>query len=293
MNKQFRGLGVAAVTPFLQNGEIDFDSLTQLVENLITEGVDYIVALGTTAETPTLSCEEKETVVRAIVKAVQGRVPVVMGLGSPSTQEVLNTLTHFDFTGIDAILSVTPYYNRPSQEGLYEHYSEMSYHSPLPIILYNVGMRTSCNLEAETTLKLAHDCKKIIGVKEASGNMNQIMRLINEKPEDFLVISGDDAVALPLLSIGADGLISVVANAYPRNLTQMVHLAFDNQVKEAAEIHNKMLPLIQACFKEGNPAGVKAILAIQGKIEYYLRLPLTRVSRQLQECYKELMRELQ
>ena len=293
MNKQLRGLGVAVVTPFLQNGEIDFDRLIGLVESLITEGVDYIVALGTTAETPTLSCEEKETVARSIVKTVQGRVPVVMGLGGPSTRELLNTFIHFDFTGIDAILSVTPYYNRPSQEGLYEHYSEIAYHSPLPIILYNVGMRTSCNLETETTLKLAHDCKKIIGVKEASGNMNQIMRLINEKPEDFLVISGDDAVALPLLSIGADGLISVVANAYPRNLAQMVHLAFDNQVKEAAEIHNKMLPLIQACFKEGNPAGVKAILAIQGKIEYYLRLPLTRVSRQLQECYKELMRELQ
>ena len=293
MNEQFRGLGVAIITPFLQNGEIDFDNLTRLVENLIADGVDYLVALGTTGETPTLSCVEKEAIVRTVVKTAKGRVPIVMGLGGPSTTDILNMLAHFDFTGIDALLSVTPYYNRPSQEGLFEHYSEIAYHSPLPVILYNVGMRTACNIEAETTLKLAQECKKIIGIKEASGNMNQIMRLINERPEGFLVISGDDAIAVPLLAIGADGLVSVIANAYPQSIAKMVHLTLDNRTKEAAEIHNKMLSLTQACFKEGNPAGVKAILAIQGKIDYYLRLPLTRVSRPLQEYYKELMHELQ
>ena len=290
MNNRLRGLGVAVVTPFLQNGEIDFENLTSLVENLIAGGVDYLVALGTTSESPTLSDKEKEEVLQTIVKSAKGRMPIVMGLGGPCTHEILNKLKHTDFSGVDAILSVTPYYNRPSQEGLYEHYSEIAYHSPLPVILYNVGSRTACNLEPETTLRLAHDCEKIVAIKEASGNMNQIMYLIKHKPENFLVISGDDAVTLPLLAVGIDGLISVVANAYPAEIANMIHLAFERNFAEAAQIHANMLDLTQACFKEGNPAGIKAILALQGKIGYNLRLPLTRVSQSLQNQYKELMR---
>jgi 4-hydroxy-tetrahydrodipicolinate synthase len=184
-------------------------------------------------------------------------------------------------------LSVTPYYNRPTQSGLFEHYQELAYHTPLPIILYNVGSRTGCNLEPETTLKLAEN-RKIIGIKEASGVMNQIMYIIKHKPEDFLVISGDDAITLPLMAVGADGLISVVANAFPAEIAQMVHLAQEGNFRDAANIHNNLLDIIQACFKEGSPAGVKAFLAMQNKLEYYLRLPLVRVSKEHQEYIKGL-----
>ncbi|MEG1556373.1 MAG: 4-hydroxy-tetrahydrodipicolinate synthase, partial [Bacteroidales bacterium] len=193
-----------------------------------------------------------------------------------------------DLTGISAILSVTPYYNRPSQEGLYEHYMEIGRHSPLPVILYNVRSRTACNLDAETTLKLAYDCQNIIGIKEASGNMNQIMKVVKHKPQDFLVISGDDAITLPLMAAGIDGLISVVANAYPKEVAQMIHLAMQDHFADARNIHHHLLDITQACFKEGNPAGVKTFLAIQGKIGYHLRLPLTRVSTELQKYIKEI-----
>lgn len=293
MSAKFRGLGVAVVTPFKQDGKIDTESLANLVEKLIAGGVDYLVALGTTSETPTLCDSEKEEVLRTIIRANAGRVPVVMGLGGPCTNDIIDKCQHFDFSGVDAILSVTPYYNKPSQQGLYDHYCEIAYHSPLPIILYNVGHRTACNIDFETTIKLATDCKNIIAIKEASGNMNQIMKLVKHKPDGFLVISGDDAVTLPLLAIGIDGLVSVTANAYPRHFAQIVHLAFDNQFEEARRWHNDIFDLTQACFKEGNPAGIKAILAMQNKIEYYLRLPLTRVSPELINQYKSLMLNLQ
>ncbi len=292
MINRFKGLGVAVITPFLQNGEIDFNSLEIIIDNLINNEVDYIVALGTTSESPTLSDDEKKEVIKVIVKATDGRVPIVMGLGGPSTRDVVNKMTHYDFTGVDAILSVTPYYNRPSQEGLYEHYKELAYFSPLPIIMYNIFSRTCCNLESDTTLRIANDFEKIIGVKEASGNMNQIMSLIKHKPENFLVISGDDAITLPLMAAGINGVISVVANAYPQKMADMVHLAFENHFSEALIHHLDLLDIIQACFKEGSPAGIKAVMAIQGKIEYYLRLPLTRVSQNLQMQIKNLVSEL-
>lgn len=285
----FRGLGVAVITPFDNTGAVDYASLENLVENLIQNGVNYLVALGTTSESPTLSASEKHDVVRCIVSTVAGRVPVVMGCGGPSTSDVVDQLTHNDLTGISAILSVTPYYNRPSQEGLIEHYKEISYHSPLPIILYNVGKRTSCNIEADTTLFLARECPNIIGIKEASGNINQIMKIVKHKPEGFLVISGDDAITLPLLAIGVDGLISVVANAFPKEVSQMVSLGLNNRFAEARETHQKLLDITQACFKEGNPAGIKVVLALQNKIHHYLRLPLTRVSDQHQHYIKQLL----
>ncbi|MDL2296878.1 4-hydroxy-tetrahydrodipicolinate synthase [Bacteroidales bacterium OttesenSCG-928-B11] len=292
MNTRFRGLGVAVVTPFKYDKSVDHENLAGLVESLIAGGVDYLVALGTTSETPTLNESEKEAVLRTIIRANAGRLPVVMGLGGPCTNDILEKFDCFDFTGVDAILSVTPYYNKPSQEGLYEHYSEIAYHSPRPIILYNVGHRTACNLEFETTMRLAERYEKIIAIKEASGNMNQIMKLVKHKPEGFLVISGDDALTLPLLSIGIDGLVSVVANAFPRHYSQIVHLAFNGDFAEARRWHDDILDLTQACFKEGNPAGIKAILTMQQKIEYHLRLPLTRISQTLADEYKKLMLNL-
>lgn len=284
-----RGLGVALITPFDKTGEVDYGSLERLVENQIQNGVNHLLALGTTSESPTLSPKEKHDVVRCIVSTAAGRVPIIMGCGGPSTSDVINQLEHADLTGISAILSVTPYYNRPSQEGLIEHYKEIAYHSPLPIILYNVWKRTGCNIEADTTLFLANECPNIVGIKEASGNINQIMKIVKHKPEGFLVLSGDDAITLPLLAIGVDGLISVVANAFPYEVSQMVNLGLNNRFAEAREYHQQLLDITQACFKEGNPAGIKVVLALQNKIEHYLRLPLTRVSEQHQHYIKQLL----
>ncbi|MCL1850946.1 MAG: 4-hydroxy-tetrahydrodipicolinate synthase [Bacteroidetes bacterium] len=286
--QQFKGLGVAMVTPFLQNGEVDFANLEQLVNHLINSGVDYLVAMGTTSESPTLTDEEKQKIVSAIVQTNRNRVPVIVGMGGYDTRHIVKQFKTFDFSGVSAILSVTPYYSKPTQTGLIEHYQELAYHAPLPIILYNVGSRTGCNLEPETTLKLAEN-KNIIGIKEASGVMNQIMYLIKHKPENFLVISGDDAITLPLMAVGADGLISVAGNAFPSQIAQMVHLAQEKLFAEAAAIHYQLLDIIQACFKEGSPAGVKAFLAMQNRLEYYLRLPLVRVSAEHQKYIKELL----
>ncbi|MDR0207233.1 MAG: 4-hydroxy-tetrahydrodipicolinate synthase [Bacteroidales bacterium] len=285
---QFKGLGIAMITPFLPDGEIDYSSLEKLVEHLIASGTDYLVALGTTSESPTLTDEEKHKIVRTIVKTNQNRVPIVIGIGGPSTKTILHQFKTFDFTGVSAILSVTPYYNKPTQAGLLEHYQTLAHHSSLPIILYNVGSRTGCNLEPETTLKLAEH-RNIIGIKEASGIMNQIMYLVKHKPDNFLVISGDDAITLPLMAIGINGLISVVGNAYPTLVAQMVHLAQDGNFEEARIIHHKLLDIIQACFKEGSPAGVKTFLALQNRIDYYLRLPLVRVSSEHQKNIGELI----
>jgi 4-hydroxy-tetrahydrodipicolinate synthase len=284
---QYKGLGVAVVTPFLSNGEVDYANLEQLANHLIESGVDYLVALGTTGETPTLTDDEKHNIVRTLVQTNQDRVPIIVGMGGPSTNVILQKFKNFDLSGVSAIRSVTPYYNKPPQTGLIEHYTMLAYHAPLPIILYNVGGRTGCNRESDTTLELAEN-KNIIGIKEASGMMNQIMTIVKHKPEDFLVISGDDAVTLPLMAIGIDGLISVVSNAYPAEMAQMVHFAQVGNFKEAAFIHNNLLDIIQACFKEGSPAGVKAFLALQNRIEYCLRLPLTRVSAAHQNLIKEL-----
>ncbi len=291
MTNRLKGTGVALITPFLENGQVDFAALEKLVEDEIQNGIDYLVALGTTSESPALSQKEKEEVVRTVVSVNAGRVAVLRGLGGPNTLELVEQLHTLDFTGVDAILSVTPYYNRPSQEGVYRHYHTLADNSPLPIILYNVPKRTGCNIEADTTLRLANDCPNIIAVKEASGNLNQIMRIVKHKPAEFSVISGDDAITLPLIAAGADGLISVVANAFPKEVSTMVRLARQDKIAEARAIHLALLDFTQACFKEGSPAGIKALMWLQGKIQNQLRLPQAPVSETLVEKFKLLLKD--
>lgn len=289
MTERLKGTGVALITPFLPDGSIDFVCLEKLVESLISNGIDYLVTVCTTSETVTLSEEEKDEIVRTVVRVNRGRVAVIRGMGGPDTRELVASFQTKDFTGVDAILSVAPFYNRPSQNGLYQHYKTIAEHSPLPIILYNVPGRTGCNIDADTTLRLANDCPNIIAVKEASGMMNQIMRIINHKPADFSVISGDDALTLPLLAAGVDGVISVVANAFPKEVSTMVRLARHNDFNEARKIHLQLLDFTQACFREGSPAGIKALLSLQGKIQNCLRLPQVPVSEQLMNTFRELI----
>lgn len=289
MTERLKGTGVALITPFLPDGSIDFTCLEKLVEDLISNGINYLVTVCTTSETPTLSEEEKDEIVRTVVRVNRGRVAVIRGLGGPDTRELITSLRTKDFTGVDAILSVAPFYSRPSQEGLYQHYKTIAEHSPRPVILYNVPGRTGCNIDADTTLRLANDCPNIIAVKEASGMMNQIMRIINHKPSDFSVISGDDALTLPLLAAGVDGVISVVANAFPKEVSTMVRLARNNDFAEARKIHLQLLDFTQACFREGSPAGVKALLSLQGKIQNCLRLPQVPVSETLMNTFRELI----
>ena len=278
---KFKGLGVAVVTPFTVDGKVDFSNLEKLVENLIQNKVDYLLALGTTSEYPTMSKAERQDIVRCITSVNAGRLPILMGLGGPNTQSILDRIKDADKLPVDAILSVTPYYNKPSQLGLIEHYKAVAKCSPLPVILYNVPGRTSCNMQAETTIRIAESNPNVIGVKEASGNVKQILYLLNHKPKDFLVISGDDLITLPLMAAGMDGLISVLANAYPAETANMVHLAMNDQFIKARLYHDKLFDISQACFKEGNPSGIKAILAAQGKIKNVLRLPLVPVSDNL------------
>ena len=289
MTERLKGTGVALITPFLPDGTIDFVCLEKMVEDLISNGIDYLVTVCTTSETPTLSEEEKDEIVRTVVRVNRGRVAVIRGMGGPDTRELVSALQTKDFTGVDAILSVAPFYNRPSQNGLYQHYKTLAEHSPLPVILYNVPGRTGCNIDADTTLRLANDCPNIIAVKEASGMMNQIMRIINHKPTDFSVISGDDALTLPLLAAGVDGVISVVANAFPKEVSTMVRLARHNNFDEARKIHLQLLDFTQACFREGSPAGIKALLSLQGKIQNCLRLPQVPVSENLMNTFRELI----
>lgn len=289
MNQRLKGTGVALVTPFLADGQIDFESLENLVENLIQNGVDYLVTVCTTSETPTLSEAEKDEIVRRVVKVNAGRVAIVRGLGGPNTLELVHQLHTYDFTGVDAILSVTPFYNKPTQEGVYQHYKMLAENSPLPIILYNVPGRTGCNIEAATTLRLANDFPNIVAVKEASGNMKQIMSIIAHKPADFSVLSGDDAITLPLLAAGVDGVISVIANALPKEMSTMVRLARSNRFDEARQIHLRLLDFDTACFKESNPGGIKALLSLQGKIQNNLRLPQVPVSEELMESFRKLL----
>ena len=267
-------MGVALITPFKTDESIDFDALARIVEHQIKNGTDYLVVCGTTAETPTLTDEEKEEVTRFVVNCNNGRLPIVLGVGGNNTKAVVDKLQHYDFTGIDAILSVTPYYNKPSQEGLYQHYAAIATASPLPIILYNVPGRTGVNMLPATTLRLANEFKNICAIKEASGNFSQIDDIIKNKPEDFMVISGDDGITFPLITLGAVGVISVIGNAFPREFSRMVRLALEGDYQNARKIHHRFTELIELLFVEGNPAGVKSMLAVMGFIENKLRLPL-------------------
>lgn len=283
------GTGVAIVTPFDSKGNIDFPALTKLVKHLVDGKVEYVVALGTTGESVTLSAEEKKEVVKAVVAASNGAIPVVLGLGGNNTSEVLKGFEKFDLNGISAILSVSPYYNKPSQEGIYRHYKEIANTSPLPIILYNVPGRTGSNVLPETTLRLANEFKNIVAVKEASGNIEQCMRIIMRKPAHFSVISGDDNLTLPMICAGATGVISVVANAYPLIFSNMVRAALKNDLDEARKLHYSLFEITEQLFADGNPGGIKAALEMLGICKNEVRLPLAPVNDNVYRKLKELM----
>ncbi|MCW1735809.1 4-hydroxy-tetrahydrodipicolinate synthase [Anaerorudis cellulosivorans] len=287
LRNKFSGMGVALVTPFKKNKEVDFEALQRLIDYQLSNGTDYIVALGTTAETPTLKEKEREEIVRRVVKQVDGEIPIIMGVGGNNTAQLVHTLNTFDFTGVSAILSVTPYYNKPTQEGLFQHYRALSEASPLPIILYNVPGRTGVNLLAETTLRIARECKNVIAIKEASGNMEQINRIIADKPEGFSVISGDDSMTLPIIKAGGIGVISVLGNAFPKQFVKVVHSALNGNMKEAEQDAAVFSEMIRLLFVDGNPAGVKCMLYEMGFIENELRLPLVPVSDETAVCIRK------
>jgi 4-hydroxy-tetrahydrodipicolinate synthase len=288
----FKGLGIALVTPFNEDGSVDYQSLKRLVEYQLDNGADFLCILVTTSETPTLSKEEKAEIKKFIVELVNGRVPIMIGCGGYNTAAVVEELKTGDFTGIDGILSICPYYNKPSQEGLYQHFKAISAATKLPVILYNVPGRTGVNMTAATTVRLAKDCKNIVAIKEASGNLEQINEIIKNKPSTFDVISGDDALTFPMISCGAVGVISVIGNALPKEFSKMIRLQFKGEYEPARKIHHKFIDLFSLLFVDGNPAGVKAMLHEMGMIKNVLRLPLvpTRIStlQKMSEIMKEL-----
>ena len=288
----FHGLGIALITPFHSDGSIDLSALDRLVEYQIKGGADFLCIMGTTAETPTLTPAEKQLLRKRLVERVAGRVPLLMGCGGNSTAAVVEELRSSDWTGIDGILSVCPYYNKPSQEGLYQHYRAISNASPLPIVLYNVPGRTGVNMTAETTLRLARDFENIVAIKEASGNITQMDDIIKNKPQDFAVISGDDGITFPLITLGAVGVISVIGNALPHEFSRMVRLALKGEYASALTIHHKFTELFKLLFVDGNPAGVKAMLSEMGMIENQLRLPLVPTRLTTMREISAIVREL-
>lgn len=270
----FRGLGIALITPFTPDGEVDSNSLKRLVEYQLQNGADFLCILATTGETPCLSAEEKAEIKRLVVEVNNGRVPILMGCGGNNTRAVVQELKSADWSGIDGVLSVCPYYNKPSQEGLYQHFKAIAEVSPLPVVLYNVPGRTGINLQAQTTLRLARDCKNIIAIKEASGSLEQVDEIINNKPARFDVISGDDALTFSMVASGAAGVISVIGNALPKEFSRMIRLEFNGEYEPARKIHHRFQQLYSLLFVDGNPAGVKALLHEMGFIDNVLRLPL-------------------
>ncbi len=278
MAKQLKGTGVALVTPFQKNGSIDYPALEKLVNNVIKGGVDFLVALGTTGETPTLSVAEKKDILSAVIKYNKKRVPVVCGIGGNSTDEVVHHLKEFDLKDVDAVLSVSPYYNKPSQEGIYQHFKAVAKASPKPIILYNVPGRTGGNILPATALRLAADFDNIVAIKEASGNLVQCMELIQQKPAHFTVLSGDDNLVLAQIAVGMEGVISVAANCFAKDFTDMVNFALDNKYDKARKLHYKLLPGIDLLFADGNPPGVKYVLSRQKVCSNIFRLPVVPVS---------------
>lgn len=283
MNTIFSGTGVALVTPFTTTGQIDFESLGKLVESVSDGGVNYLLALGTTAETPTLSSAEKEAVVACIRAHNHKKLPLMVGIGGNNTADIVERIQTSAYEGVDAVLSVTPYYNRPSQEGLYQHYAAIAAVSPVPVMLYNVPSRTGVNLSAETTLRIARDCKNVIGIKDAAANIPQLIRMVRDLPQDFLIVSGDDGMAVAQIACGAKGVISVAANAYPGEVSEMIAAALAGDVKRAAQINCRLTDRIDLLFAEGNPVGIKAALAVQGKANAHVRLPLVQASAALMQ----------
>ncbi len=276
----FKGLGIALVTPFTANGEVDYKAIVRLVEYQIQNGADFLCILATTGETPCLSTEEKENIKKLVVDTNRGRLPILMGCGGNNTRAVVEELKTADWTGIDGVLSVCPYYNKPSQEGLYQHFKAIAEASPLPVVLYNVPGRTGINMKSETTVRLARDCENIVAVKEASGSLEQVDEIIKNKPERFDVISGDDALTFSMVASGAAGSISVIGNALPKEVSRMIRLEFKGEYEAARTIHHRFTELYSLLFVDGNPAGVKALLHEMGFVENVLRLPLvpTRIT---------------
>ena len=276
----FKGLGIALVTPFKTDGSIDYAALKRLIEYQTDNGADFLCILGTTSESPCLDQEERAEIKRFVVEVNQGRLPVLMGCGGNNTKAVVKELQSFDLRGVDGILSVCPYYNKPSQEGLYRHFKMIADNCPLPVVLYNVPGRTSINLKSETTVRLANDCRNIVAVKEAGGSLEQVDEIIKNKPAHFDVLSGDDALTFPMIASGAAGVISVIGNALPREFSRMIRLEFNGEYEPARKIHHRFTELYSLLFVDGNPAGVKALLHEMGFIENELRLPLvpTRVA---------------
>jgi len=287
-----KGMGVAMITPFQTNGEVDYFALSRLVDYQLQNGTDYLVILGTTAETPTLTLSEQNKITRFVVDKVKGQIPIVLGLSGNCTKAVVERIKTEDLDGIDAILSVTPYYNKPSQEGIYQHYKAIAQATLLPIVIYNVPGRTGINMTAETTLRLAREFENIVAVKEASGNMTQIGTIIKYKPDDFQVISGDDGITFPLITFGAVGVISVIGNAFPKEFSRMVRLALSGDYANALSLHHSFTELFELLFVDGSPAGVKSILNLMGYIENELRLPLIPTRITTYEQIRSVLQEL-
>ena len=290
--KKFRGTGVAIITPFKNDSSIDFAALGRVINHVIDGGVNYIVALGTTGESVTLTKDEKNAVVSYVVDTIDKRVPLVVGIGGNNTQEVINCIRHSDLTGVDGILSVAPYYNKPSQKGLFAHFKAIATCSPLPVILYNVPSRTCSNISSDTCLELAHECENIVGIKEASGDISQIMRIIKGKPENFNVISGDDTMIIPIIASGGAGVISVLANAFPAQCSELVNNSLKNNFKSARDIQFRLMEIIELLFIEGNPSGVKAMMSSMSICQNNLRLPLVPVSKNVYSRIQKAIEEV-
>ena len=288
----FRGLGIALITPFTENGAVDYDAMKRIVEYQLSNGADFLCILATTGETPCLTKQEKEDIKKYIIDLVAGRIPILMGCGGNNTFAVVDELQNGDFKGIDGILSVCPYYNKPSQEGLYQHFKAISSATSLPIVLYNVPGRTGINLKVETTVRLARECENIVAIKEASGSLEQVDEILKNKPEGFAVLSGDDSLTYPMIACGADGVISVIGNALPKEFSRMIRLEKNGEFEAAVKIHHKFTDLYSLLFVDGNPAGVKALLHEMGYIKNVLRLPLvpTRVAtvQKMSQILKDL-----
>jgi 4-hydroxy-tetrahydrodipicolinate synthase len=279
--KEFLGTGIALVTPFKKDKSVDYNALEKLVNYQIKNGINYLVILGTTGEPATLTSSEKEQIKNTIIKVNNGRLPLVLGIGGNNTQAVINEINATDLSAFSAVLSISPYYNKPTQEGIYQHFKAISENSSKPIIMYNVPSRTGSNVLPKTILKLANDCKNIIGVKEAAGDMIQAMTLIKNKPSDFLVISGDDMIALPMVLAGGSGVISVIGQGFPKDFSALIQLGLTNKPKKAYQLHYKLMEVINYIFEEGNPAGIKALLEKLQITDKSVRLPLVKVSKKL------------
>jgi len=286
------GMGIALITPFRKNGEVDYPALSRLVDFQLQNDTDYLVVLGTTAETPTLTASELKEITRFMVEKINHRVPVVLGLGGNNTKTVVERLKTENLEGVDAILSAVPYYNKPSQEGIYQHYKAIAQAASLPVVLYNVPGRTGVNMTAETTLRLAHDFDNVIAIKEASGNLAQISTIIKYKPNDFQVVSGDDAITFPMIALGAVGVISVIGNAFPKEFSRMIHLTLSGDYANALRFHQNFLELYELLFIDGSPAGIKSALHSMGYIENELRLPLVPARITTYEKIRSILQEL-